>query len=194
MGKKNTNSRKKNMKFLYVIAICVIVVPILLLGYIYFSTKENSGSPIIGSRYNNGLSTKIKNNDLKKLEKSLQLEGVEKVEVNLTSATLRINLDVNDDLKSKEVTDLLKDAYAKVDEVLPVDTYFTNQEDVKMYDLDIHAYNFIPKDSKEGWIYKELVKNASSKKTVIDTLSSPRNEDIANDLLNPSVEEDSKEN
>lgn len=194
MGKKKANSRKKNMKYLYIIAICVILVPILLLGYLYFSTKENSGSPIIGNRYNNALTTKISNNDLNKIEKALQLEGVEKVEVNLTSATLRINLDVNNDLKSKEVTNLLKEAYAKIDELLPVDTYFTNQEDAKMYDLDIHAYNFIPDDNKEGWIYKELVKNASNKKTVIDTLSSPRNEDVANDLLNPSAEEDSEEN
>ena len=59
-----------------------------------------------------------------------------------------------------------------------------------MYDLDIHAYNFIPDDthSEDDQIYKEKIKNASNKKAVDDTLTSPRNKEKATELLKQQEE------
>lgn len=178
---------RRSSKILYVIAAVVILVPLLLLGYIYLTTKENKGTPTVGSRFDDELTTKIADSDLEKVRSSLQqsFTDAESIEVNLTSATVRITIDLKDDSNNDKVTAVLDEAYEVVDDILPVETYFTNQDETKMYDLDIHVYNFIPEEdgSTDGWVYKEKTKNAASKKPVVNTQSQPKNEDVSKELL-----------
>ena len=136
--KKLTKSTFSSQSIIYIIAIVVIIVPLLLLGVVYFSTKENAGSPTFGDRFETSLDPAIERTQLKEIEKALVYNDVENVEVNLKSATLRITLDTKDNVGSDRITAILKDAYKKVDAILPVKTYFMNQENKKMYDLDIH--------------------------------------------------------
>lgn len=176
---------KRSSKILYTVAIIVVVIPILLLGYIYITTKENKGMPTVGSRFDDELTTKITSEDVQKVKDALVFDNAESVEVNLTSATLRITVDMKDDSGSDDVDQVLKQTYDKINELLPVKTYFTNQDTTKMYDLDIHVYNFIPTDDQtDGWVYKEMVKNAANKKTVTDTLSSPKDKQTVTDIEN----------
>ncbi len=176
---------KRSSKILYTVAIIVVVIPILLLGYIYITTKENKGTPTVGSRFDDELTTKITSEDVQKVKDALVFDNAESVEVNLTSATLRITVDMKDDSGSDDVDQVLKQTYDKINELLPVKTYFTNQDTTKMYDLDIHVYNFIPTDDQtDGWVYKEMVKNAANKKTVTDTLSSPKDKQTVTDIEN----------
>ena len=187
-------ARGAGSTILIFVAIGVIVVPLLLLGYIYSSTKEASGSPTFGDRYDNSLTTKIEQDQIDSIKTNINAKEVENVEINLTSSTLRISIDVKDDTSNKRINAILKDAYAKVAEVLPIETYFTNDGEIKMYDLDIHIYNFIPQDGQsEGWIYKEMTKNAASEKSKIDTLSKAKDKDLAHELLNPNKEENNEE-
>lgn len=182
--KKLTKSTFSSQSIIYIIAIVVIIVPLLLLGVVYFSTKENAGSPTFGDRFETSLDPAIERTQLKEIEKALVYNDVEKVEVNLKSATLRITLDTKDNVGSDRITAILKDAYKKVDAILPVKTYFMNQENKKMYDLDIHAYNFLAEeDNTKGWVYKELIKNAAAKSSKIDTLSAPRDKETSDTLL-----------
>ena len=183
--KKRLNiSQSKGNSIIYIIAIVVIIVPLLLLGYVYISTKENAGAPTFGDRYENSLDPAIEKKQLEEIEAALVYEDVENVEVNLKSATLRITLDTNDNLGSERINTILKDAYKKVDKILPVKTYFTNAENKKMYDLDIHVYNFLAtEDSTKGWVYQELIKNAAAEKAVTDVLSSPRDKETSDTLL-----------
>ena len=179
--KKPTFSSKS---IIYIIAIAVIIVPLFLLGVVYLSTKENAGSPTFGDRFETSLDPAIERTQLKEIEKALVYNDVENVEVNLKSATLRITLDTKDNVGSDRITAILKDAYKKVDAILPVKTYFMNQENKKMYDLDIHAYNFLAEeDNTKGWVYKELIKNAAAKSSKIDTLSAPRDKETSDTLL-----------
>lgn len=189
--KKNT---KKSSKVLITIAIIVLLIPLLLLGYIYFGAKENSGKPVTGSRFDNSLEPSITNEEIDKVKSALKFDGVEKVEVNLTSATLRITLDASDDIDQNTLENLLNEAYDKVNDILPVKTYFTNKDKTKMYDLDIHAYNFIPDDThkEDDQIYLELVKNAANKKKVVDNITTPKNEEQANELLKQQEEANKK--
>lgn len=176
---------KRSSKILYTVAIIVVVIPILLLGYIYITTKENKGMPTVGSRFDDELTTKITSEDVQKVKDALVFDNAESLEVNLTSATLRITVDMKDDSGSDDVDQVLKQTYDKINELLPVKTYFTNQDTTKMYDLDIHVYNFIPTDDQtDGWVYKEMVKNAANKKTVTDTLSSPKDKQTVTDIEN----------
>lgn len=176
---------KKSSKILYTVAAIVIVVPVLMLGYIYITTTESKGTPTVGSRFDDELTTKISDEDVQNVKDALVFDNAESVEVNLTSATLRITVNLNDDCTSSDVDSVLKSIYEKVDELLPIETYFTNQDDTKMYDLDIHVYNFIPQDDDtDGWVYKEMVKNAASEEAVTETLSSAKDEDTVEDIDN----------
>lgn len=189
--KQKKKSLKTSSKVLYGAAVVVILIPLLLLAYIYFGAKENSGKPVTGSRFDDSLNPAITQDDIKKVETAVSLGGVESVEVNLKSATLRININTSDDITSSALGNIMNSAYAKVGEVLPIETYFTNKTDgTKMYDLDIHVYNYIPDEThaQDNQIYMELTKNASNKEVVTDTLSSPKNAEVADDLLKEQAE------
>lgn len=197
MSKKNKKASSKqktklknSSKILYTTAVIVLLIPLVLLVYIYLGAKENSGKPVEGTRFDNSLNPAITQEQLKQVEDAMKFDQVQKVEVNLTSATLRINLDTKDDISEDALEDVLNSAYDKVNAILPIETYFTNKNETKMYDLDIHAYNFIPDDthSEDDQIYKEKIKNASNKKAVDDTLTSPRNKEKANELLKQQEE------
>lgn len=190
---KNINNAPKKPNYLLWVTIIIIVIPCLILMYIFIGSRESSSTPVEGTRFKNALDPKITEEDLKALESSLKLDGAEAIEINLKSATLRININAKDDLSQKEIKKLITDAYKKVDEKLPVNTYFTNKENgekvVKMYDLEISAYNYIPKkeEDKKGQIHLSRVKNSSAEKPVDDVLSSPKDKQSAEEILNPDT-------
>lgn len=191
-GTKSQKTKlKTSSKVLYGAAVVVILIPVVLLAYIYFGAKENSGKPVTGSRFGDALDPAIASTEVTKVKDALNLDGVEAVEVNLKSATLRIDIDTTDTITSDALSAVMESAYSKVNEILPVATYFSNKADgTKMYDLDIHVYNYIPDEtrSQDGMIYKELIKNAANTEIVRDTLSSPKNAEVADDLLKEQEE------
>ena len=109
--KKKTKAGGGKSKILYWIAGIVILIPVLLLGWIYLSAKESSGSPTVGSRFDNSLNPAITEEQLDKVKSAMKLDGVESVEVNLISATLRINIDTKDDASSAKVKSIMNEAY-----------------------------------------------------------------------------------
>ncbi|MBR2599812.1 MAG: hypothetical protein IKD84_02740 [Erysipelotrichaceae bacterium] len=108
-----------------------------------------------------------------------QLDGVEGCAVNLIVETMRIELDVRDDMTSEEMNDLVLKAYEAVNEILPVETYFTQQEDYKQYDLEIYAYDDMKLDE-----FRLILINKNSKMDtyLVQTLSDPKNAEIAAEL------------
>ena len=187
--KTKTNKQKKQsaistkQKILYGLSVVVILVPLLLLGYIYLSTKENAGIPTVGSRFDNELDPAITEEQVDQIKQSLTFDEAEHVEVNLKSATVRVTIDLEDKAGNKTVTSVMNEAYDKVTKVLPVETYFTNKDETKMYDLEVSVYNFIPEeDNTDGWVYKTKIKNASAKKAFTDVLSKPKNQDVADTI------------
>ena len=177
--KKKTKAGGGKSKILYWIAGIVILIPVLLLGWIYLSAKESSGSPTVGSRFDNSLNPAITEEQMDKVKSAMKLDGVESVEVNLISATLRINIDTKDDASSAKVKSIMNEAYDKVNDILPIKKYFTNNDSDKMYDLEVHVYNFIP-DVK--------TKTAAAKKPNVSTPSSPKNKSVAEKLLKQQEE------
>lgn len=125
------------------------------------------------------------------------IPGVEEVTVNLKSATLRIHMNMADDENTEQLEDALNQAYDKVNEILPIETYFTNNEDGKMYDLEIDAYNYIVDDShpQDGWIFLQLTKTGAGQK-VTDNLTKAKDPELSENLKNPqskAAEENNEE-
>ena len=123
-NQKQKRNTRKSSKVLITVAIIVLLIPLLLLGYIYFGAKENSGKPVTGSRFENSLDPAITQEQMDKVKKALNFDGVEKVEVNLTSATLRITMDAADDIDQDTLENLLNAAYDKVNDILPSENIF----------------------------------------------------------------------
>lgn len=192
MSKKKNNKTKTKKKgtVLYWIAGIVIVIPLVLLLWIYLGAKENSGKPTVGNRFDKSLNPAISEQDVNKLKSALKFKGTDNIEVNLISATLRINIDTADNASKATIKSIMNKAYDEVNDVLPIKKYFTNNDSEKMYDLEVHVYNYIPdeKHSDDGWIYMIKTKTAAAKKANVSTPSSPKNKSVADKLMKQQKE------
>ena len=100
----------------------VIIIPVVIVAVLLLTSIENSGEPVVGDRFDSHLKNKIADKDVKAVENALTYDNVDKVQVNLKSATLRILMDTNDSLNKDEIYAIAKDAYDKVTKLLPVET------------------------------------------------------------------------
>ena len=202
MKKKEKNQQgtkkqgEKQSHLLVWIAAAVILIPTLIVGIVVMTSTENSGEPVVGSRFSeNDLDPAISEDAITQVQEAmLGLDYVESVEVNLKSATLRININLEDQVDEADqdlVENIAQDAYDAVNEILPVDTYFSQKEDGKMYDLSINVYNYSSFDeehTEDHWIYVCLTKTSASQESVIDVLSVARDPDTAEAVMNGTAE------
>ncbi|MCI8540934.1 MAG: hypothetical protein HFE67_05430 [Erysipelotrichaceae bacterium] len=183
--------------YLLWITIVVIAIPCLILAYILIGSRENSSTPVEGSRFADALDPKISPQEVNTLKEALQFADAQSVEVNLKSATLRITIDTRDDMTQEEMSALLGQVYDAVGAQLPIETYFTNKtigsgDDatvIKMYDLEISIYNFIPEneEQKASQIHISRSKNAAAPDLIDDVLTTPRDEESAQEILHPDT-------
>ncbi|MDE6195748.1 MAG: hypothetical protein K2F55_02670 [Erysipelotrichaceae bacterium] len=197
MSKKEIKKKEKGEKepkkhnYLLWIASIVILVPILFLAYIILDTSGKTGEPVVGNRFDNSLNPAITQEQISTIQTNIQIEGAVKTQVLLKSATLRVYVQLPDQTGRDAIDAAAEKAFQEVVNQLPIETYFTNGEDgKKMYDLEVHVYNFTPGSAEADWnIYITKSKNAAAKESIVDVLTSPKNQDIANSLLNPETVE-----
>lgn len=195
--KETKKNAGKQSHILVWIAAAVILIPTILVGVVVMTSTENSGTPVVGSRFSEtDLNPAITDDQITQIEAAMkELDYAESVEVNLKSATLRINIDLDDivdEVDEELVKKLASQAYDKVDAILSVETYFTQQSDAKMYDLSINVYNYSSFDeehTEDHWIYVCLTKTSASEKSVVDVLSVPRDEETAEAVMNGELPE-----
>lgn len=181
MAKKKRKVSISNI--ILIVGIVVVMIPVIALGVILLQAQRGSNTPIPGNRFENERTYEISDTMLTDLEKELQnVAHLEKGSVSLKVATVRVYADVEDTLTEQEIEDVLMDIYETVDGSIPVETYFTLQGNAKEYDLEIHAYNNVELAGTEEYIYKILTKNSAMTTFVIDTASTARNEELANEL------------
>lgn len=188
--KESINEKKKVAKrpnWILRFTLLIIIIPVFVLAFILITSMEKAGQPVVGSRFDGQLNPAIKDSEVKKIEDSLKSDAFDKVEVQLKSATLRISIDTKNEIDQAGVEAIANDVYTKVTAVLPVDTYFTNQltkdSTIKMYDMEINVYNYIPDDTnRAGWIKCVLHKNATEEEAGMDWPSIPRDEEVTNQV------------
>lgn len=195
--KRNTNKEKIDVKkktkkepnWILRITIIVLLIPIVVVVYSLISSIENKGEPVFADRFDDQLKNEISEEQIKAVEAALVYDGVESVTVNLKSATLRVSINAVDTMDRGSLEAIANDAYAKITSILPVDQYFTNlsegDKQIKMYDLEVHAYNFIPTDETQGGqLYIQISKNAPSADVVTSWLSDVKNEEVRKSVEN----------
>lgn len=180
---KTEEKKKKKFRINFVGAVGVIVL-LVILYFIYNiaqSFMERSGTPVVGQRFNHALDPKIEKEAIANLKEKLKLEGIQVLEVNLTSATLRITADVNDEYTLEQVKSKVEEIKNILATELPFEQYFTNKESVKMYDFEIYGYNILQTvDGKTPFHY--MIGKTGSGSEYQEVISSPKNEKVAEEV------------
>lgn len=178
---KQVKGKKKLSKgaLVLIISLIIILIPCLIFGGILISAALESGKPVDGNRFKGDLNPAITSSNTSNIKNSIEaLSGVEKCDIELTSAQYRVNVDTVDTLTDKQIEDLCVDIYNIVNKELPMATYFTASSSEKMYDLAVNVYNKIDDDN----IYYILTKNSKMDTYSVQCVSSAVDEELASDL------------
>lgn len=192
MAKTKKIKVKKKPPVILVLLLTICIIPCAILGAVLFQSLEDSSKPVVGSRYEGALDPAITEDQLTQIKTTLEgFSGVESVEVNLKTARLAVLINTNDDVNRDGIKNIIQQAYTKLNEILPVGTYFTNRTlfdevknettTVKMYDLQIDAYNVVEGDNQ---IHYVVSKTGAQKTENLQLVSSPKDSNVANDVMN----------
>lgn len=166
--------------------VIIIMIPVVIVGYVLLASLGGQNRPVEGSRFSKkDLDPAITDDNMSTLESALSnIENVEKVSVNLLSATLRVHIDLIDSATDDVASAAINSAYSVINEQLPIDTYFTNKDGSKMYDLEIDSYNYLIDDTHtaDGWTYLKLTKTGASDGPVTDNMTVAKDAELSNQL------------
>ena len=182
-AKKHKKKELDRSTVILITGLVLIAIPCLILGWILISASLDTGTPILGDRFQGDLDPAITSEQISQIETQVASEGsVDSVTVELATATLRIYVDAADSLSEEEATALSQTVYQDVTSVLPESTYFTSTSSKKMYDLEIHVYNDLSLAGTEGYMYVIRTKNAAMEQAEVQTVSKPLDADLAQQL------------
>lgn len=180
--KRRKRKMKKHSTLLWV-GIAVAIIPCVLIGYILFSAIVDTGKPIFGKRFENDLNPAITEEQINSIEYNVKLiENVENVSASLTASTLRLIVDMNDALTVEDATTMGAKASEILNEVLPLDTYFTQYGTKKMYDFEIYVVDKRPSDTVSPSINVLVHKSGGMEKAETRVLSESVNPEFVEQL------------
>lgn len=176
--------RKQGHKLVW-FTLIVIAIPCIIVGYVLLTSMETQNKPVTGVRFQKGdLDPKITKQNISDIKSAIsQIESVEKCSISLTSATVRILVDLNDDTAGETAWEVVTKCADATYAICPSETYFTNTEKGKMYDLEINVYNWIQDDAhtNEGQIYLVYTKTGAGEPNT-DDMNNARNWDIVSQI------------
>lgn len=169
------------------LTLVIILIPVLVVGYVLFTSASGNDKPVEGKRFSSSdLNPAIDNGTLESIRSQLLgIDGVESATINLASATVRIHLNMVDGLDDNSIHNAAETAYNIVNSSLPIDTYFTDTATGKNYDLEIDSFNYIVDNSHPlaGQIYYKITKNGAGNK-VVENINQPKNPELAEAVRN----------
>lgn len=180
--KKKMDQIIKSKKTTIVLS-AVILIPILIFGGILVRDSLNKGKPVIGSRFDNELEHKITDEHLKQIDEKIAEDMILKKEVELRAATVRVNIEVSAELSKELMQQLGERVYASIDEIVPIETYFTNSENNKQYDLEINIHNDVEDWSTDDFVYLQIMRNGGMEKETYTFLTDAKNPEWKEEVL-----------
>lgn len=177
-------------------SLVVIAIPCLIVAIVLLQSMGAQNNPVSGNRFSkNDLNPSISKAEMNTVRDAVasNVSDIENITINLKSATLRINVNADDSVNEEDVAKMVDAIYDQVNAVLPIDEYFTNREDSKMYDLEINVYNWLVDDNHpDGQIYIQCTKTGAGEK-VVDNLTSPKDVDLVNSITRTGEKVEVKE-
>ncbi len=176
--------RKQGHKLVW-LTLIIIAIPCIIVGYVLLTSMETQNKPVVGVRFQEGdLDPKITKQNISDIESAIsQIESIENCSITLKSATLRILVDVTDDTSYDAAIEKIYQCAEAAYAICPVETYFTNGEESKMYDIEINLYNWMQDDAhtSEGQIYLMYTKTGAGE-YCLDNMNDARNWDIVSQI------------
>lgn len=199
MTQKKKTVKKSNLSKIHwpavilILSLILIAIPTVAIGKVLYDAFAATGTPAFGNRFEMDLDPAITKDQIDDLEEQLSSESmVEGVSVTLISASLRVNIDVTDDITLEQLNALAANVYTKVITKFPRETYFMMKENSKMYDLELHILNNIELKDEESYKYLIFVLNSMMEEPIIQLVSDPKNPEFVEALyerLNGNSEE-----
>ena len=188
-AKKHKSKKKDKSTIILIVGLVLIAIPCAILGWILISASMDTGKPINGDRFKGDLDPAITKDQLSEIESRIKGENqVEKVTVELTTATLRVYVDAVDSISDEEASALSETAYNDVTAVLNEGPYFTAAGGKKMYDLEVHVYNNIDKSGAGDYVYVIRSKNSGMEQAATQVVSKPLDAELAQQLRDELAE------
>lgn len=191
-AKKKAAGKKRNLHttgFIFWICLILIAAPVGVLGWILLSSMMDTGSPVLGNRYEGDLDPAITKEQMTEIENAVgALESVEKSSVQMVTATMRVYVDVPDEWGVDEVKAKAEEVYDTVASVLDPAVYFTQADGRKMYDLEIHVYNLAENREDESFAYVIRNKTSSMSEPISSVVSEPLDPELAQRLRDEAAE------
>ena len=185
--KKTTKRRKKKTStrtvIIFWVCLLLIMAPFMVLGWILLSAWLDTGSPILGARYDGDLDPAITKSDLDSISSSVNsMLGVDNVDVELATATLRVYVDVDDNANVESVRSTANDVYNTVTGILDPYVYFTQTDTKKMYDLEVHVFNLAKNRDSDEFAYVIETRTSSMEEPIVNVVSEPIDAALAQQL------------
>ena len=188
-AKKQKSKKKDKSTIILIVGLVLIAIPCAILGWILISASMDTGKPINGDRFKGDLDPAITKDQLSEIESRIKGENqVEKVTVELTTATLRVYVDAVDSISDEEASALSETAYNDVTAVLKEGTYFTAAGGKKRYELEVHVYNNIDKSGAGDYVYVIRSKNSGMEQAATQVVSKPLDAELAQQLRDELAE------
>jgi len=185
-AKKKAAGKKRNLHttgFIFWICLILIAAPIAVLGWILLSSAMDTGSPVLGNRYEGDLDPAITKEQLAEVETAVGgLEGIEKASVEMVTATMRVYADVPDDWGIDAVKEKASEIYETVTGILDPAVYFTQTDGRKMYDIEVHVYNLAENRESDEFVYVIRNKSSSMESPISSVVSEPVDAELAQQL------------
>jgi hypothetical protein len=200
MTQKKTPVKKRKISKIHwptvvlILSLVLIAIPTVAIGKVLYDAFAATGTPLFGNRYDLDLNPKITSEQLSELESKISEEVlVDDVNITLISASLRVNVDVKDEITLEELTTLATALYSHVAAILPVETYFKMNETSKMYDLELHIFNNLELKDDESYKYLIFLLNSVMEEPLIQLVSDPKNPEFVEELYKRLNEESEEE-
>lgn len=175
--KKRTNAVKSaphgkgyNSLLIIIVSSILIAIPLFIIGRVIYDSYMEAGVPIVGERFENDIAQEITEDDRTRVADGLNaLVYVDSSEANLHSATLKVRVDMKDELTLEELPTFQSEIYNTIIGVLPVETYFSQTEEMRNYDLEVTMFN----NPTTLDVHAVLVKNSMMAAPKVNIVSSP---------------------
>ena len=182
--KVKTKKQSNKIKVVFWICLVLVIVPILVFGWLLISAALDTGTPILGNRYKNDLDPAITKTQLEEVKSATSnISGVDSVSVELATATLRVYADVEDSSSIDTCKTISGEIYTAISNILDTSVYFSQHDDMKMYDLEIHVYNKMSSGSDDdSFNYVIETKTSAMDTPVTQVVSEPIDAELAQQL------------
>ena len=182
--KVKTHKQNGKIKVIFWICLVLVVIPIAVFAWMIISAALDTGTPILGNRYKNDLDPAITKSELEEIKSATSnISGVQSASVELATATLRVYADIDDDASVDSCKTIANEVYRAITSTLDANVYFSQHDGMKMYDLEVHVYNNMPKESNDdSFNYVIETKTSSMDEPIDQVVSEPINAELAQQL------------